>query len=183
MPTIRRKTFAAREDLIERGSELAKEKGFYSEKLMKEIANLESLKNVEQIPEEWRKVCVVAHDITPEWHIKMQAAFQKHTNNAVSKTVNFPNSATTREVEEVYTMAHKMGCKGVTIYRDGSRDFQVLNVKTVKEEKKEKPEEKQEAQPQETADSGKGACPECGAKMIFKEGCATCSSCSYSYCS
>ncbi len=160
---------------------LAKEKGFYSDKLMKDIANLESLKHVEQIPEEWRKVCVVAHDIQPEWHVRMQAAFQKHTDNAVSKTVNFSNKATTREVEEVYTLAHKLGCKGVTIYRDGSRDFQVLNVKTVKEEKKDV----KEPAAQETKEESptKGVCPECSAKMIFKEGCATCSSCSYSYCS
>jgi len=107
---------------------IAKERGFYSEELMKKISQQASIQNMTEIPEDVRKVFVTAHDITPIWHIKMQAAFQKYTNNAVSKTVNFPYQATPEEVKEVYTLAYKLGCKGVTIYRDGSRQEQVLNI-------------------------------------------------------
>jgi ribonucleoside-diphosphate reductase alpha chain len=106
---------------------VAKEDGFYSDELMKEIAEHGGCTGVPTVPEAVQRVFVTAHDITPEWHIRMQAAFQKHTDNAVSKTVNFPHSATQDDVKKVYLMAYKLGCKGVTIYRDGSRDEQVLS--------------------------------------------------------
>ena len=106
---------------------VAKEEGFYSEELMKEIAEHGGCTGVPTVPEDVQRVFVTAHDITPEWHIRMQAAFQKYTDNAVSKTVNFPHSATQDDVKKVYMMAYKLGCKGVTIYRDGSRDEQVLS--------------------------------------------------------
>jgi ribonucleoside-diphosphate reductase alpha chain len=106
---------------------VAKEEGFYSEALMKEIAEHGGCTGVPTVPEDVQRVFVTAHDITPEWHIRMQAAFQKYTDNAVSKTVNFPHSATQEDVKKVYMMAYKSGCKGVTIYRDGSRDEQVLS--------------------------------------------------------
>lgn len=107
---------------------VARALGFYSDDLMEKIAQHGSLRDVESVPEDVRKVFVTAHDITPEWHIRMQAAFQKYTHNAVSKTVNFPNEATRDEVKEVFILAHKLGCKGVTVYRDGSRSEQVLTV-------------------------------------------------------
>jgi len=105
---------------------MAKEHGFYSPELMREIAEHGSIQEMYQIPERIRRLFVVAHDIAPEWHIRMQAAFQKYTDNAVSKTVNFPNSASTEDVARVFKLAYALGCKGVTIYRDGSRDEQVM---------------------------------------------------------
>ncbi|APG27090.1 ribonucleoside-diphosphate reductase, adenosylcobalamin-dependent [Syntrophotalea acetylenivorans] len=107
---------------------IAKERGFYSAELMKDIAEHGTIQDFDQIPADVRRIFVTAHDITPEDHIRMQAAFQKHTDNAVSKTVNFPHDATRDQVAEVYLMAYQQGCKGVTIYRDGSRDMQVLSV-------------------------------------------------------
>ncbi|HWR61022.1 MAG TPA: ribonucleotide reductase N-terminal alpha domain-containing protein [Clostridia bacterium] len=117
--------------------EAAKARGFYSTGLMREIAEHGTIHDMKSIPEDIRRVFVTAHDIEPEWHIKIQSAFQKYTDNAVSKTVNFANSATREDVSEVYMMAYKMGCKGVTIYRDGSREAQVLNIGPVNKEKKE----------------------------------------------
>ncbi len=107
---------------------IAKERGFYSLELMQKIAESGTLHNLDEVPEDIRNLFVTAHDITPEVHIRMQAAFQKYTDNAVSKTVNFAKSATVQDVARVYELAYKLDCKGVTIYRDGSRDQQVLSV-------------------------------------------------------
>lgn len=104
------------------------ERGLYSDALMQKIAAAGTLQQIEEIPEEIRRVFVCSHDISPEYHIRMQAAFQHHTDNAVSKTVNFKHDATMEEVSEVYRLAYQLGCKGVTIYRDGSRESQVLNI-------------------------------------------------------
>ncbi|MDR1523345.1 MAG: vitamin B12-dependent ribonucleotide reductase [Endomicrobium sp.] len=112
---------------------LAKEKGFYSEELMDKIAQKGSIQDFNEIPEDIRKIFVTSHDISPESHVKMQAVFQKFTDNAVSKTVNFPNNATKEDVKKVYILSYKMGCKGVTVYRDGSRETQVLNIANKKE--------------------------------------------------
>jgi ribonucleoside-diphosphate reductase alpha chain len=107
---------------------VAREQNFYSEGLMNEIAQKGSIQHVDGIPAAVKEVFVTAHDVTSEWHIRMQAAFQKHTDNAVSKTVNLPNDATVEDVRKVYDLAHHLGCKGVTIYRDGSKENQVLSV-------------------------------------------------------
>jgi ribonucleoside-diphosphate reductase alpha chain len=107
--------------------EIAKREGFYSEELIREIHERGSVQGMDQIPEDIQRLFVTAHDISPEWHVRMQAAFQAHTDNAVSKTVNFENEATKEDVEEVYMLAYRLGCKGVTIYRDGSRDVQILS--------------------------------------------------------
>ncbi len=107
--------------------QIMKDEGLYSEELVNRIAQVGSLKNFDEIPEHIKRLFACAHDITPEWHVRMQAAFQEFTDNAVSKTVNFPKSATKEDIKKVYSLAHELGCKGVTIYRDGSRQEQVLN--------------------------------------------------------
>ncbi|WP_400207351.1 vitamin B12-dependent ribonucleotide reductase [Candidatus Methanomassiliicoccus intestinalis] len=109
-------------------------RGLYSEALMRRIAKEGSIAHLEEIPEDLRRVFVSSHDISPEDHIRMQAAFQKYTDNAVSKTVNFSHEATIDDVAEVYKLAFRLGCKGVTIYRDGSRDEQVLNLGKVRKD-------------------------------------------------
>ena len=107
---------------------VAREKGFYNPELMDAIARKGSIEDMAEIPEDVRKVFVTAHDVSPEWHIRMQAAFQKYTDNAVSKTVNLPRDATVEDVRKVYDLAYELDCKGVTIYRDGSKENQVLSL-------------------------------------------------------
>ncbi len=107
--------------------QIAKERGFWSKELIEEIAEKGSLQSIDSVPIDVKKAFITAHDISPLDHVRMQAAFQKHIDNAVSKTVNFPHDATPKEVEDVYYLAYGLGCKGVTVYRDGSRDEQVLS--------------------------------------------------------
>jgi ribonucleoside-diphosphate reductase alpha chain len=108
--------------------EIAKDQGFYSEALMKKIAQEGSLQNCDEVPKSIKKLFATAHDIPPEWHIEMQAAFQQYVDNAVSKTVNMPENAGKEVVDKIYRFAYKKNCKGVTIYRDGSKDRQVLTL-------------------------------------------------------
>ncbi len=108
--------------------ELLTESGLLTDDIMRKIANEGTLAHIDEIPEDIKKVFVCAHDISPLSHVKMQAAFQTHTDNAVSKTVNFKTDATRADVSEVYQLAFKLGCKGTTIYRDNSREVQVLNI-------------------------------------------------------
>ena len=107
----------------------ARKNGFYTKDLMDRIAGSGSIQEMSEIPEDLRKIFVTAHDVTPEWHIRMQSAFQKYTDNAVSKTVNLPHDTTYGDVKKVYDLAYELGCKGVTIYRDGSKQNQVLSIK------------------------------------------------------
>ena len=122
--------------------QMAKEREFYSADLMRTIAHEGHLENISEVPADIASLFVTAHNATPEQHIKIQAAFQKSTDNAVSKTVNFPNSATEDDIRKAYMLAHSTGCKGVTIYRDGSRSKQVLTTGTVKPAKKQQPSTK-----------------------------------------
>jgi ribonucleoside-diphosphate reductase alpha chain len=108
--------------------EIAKARGFYSQELMEKIAEKSSIREIAEIPEDIKRVFVTAHDISPEWHVRMQAAFQKYVHNATSKTINFSHEASVEDVRKSYLLAYKLGCKGITIYRDKSREEQVLNV-------------------------------------------------------
>ncbi|RMH21882.1 MAG: vitamin B12-dependent ribonucleotide reductase [Gemmatimonadetes bacterium] len=104
----------------------AKAEGWYSDELMERIAT-EGHIHFDEVPEDVQRVFKTAHDITPEWHVRMQAAFQEHVDSAISKTTNFPNEATEADVRAIYELAYDLGCKGVTVYRDGSRPMQVLS--------------------------------------------------------
>lgn len=123
-------------------AEVARREGFASETLFERILETGSVRDIEEVPERWRRVFVTSHDIAPEWHIRMQAAFQEYTDNSVSKTVNFPSDATREDVRKAFWLAYKLGCKGVTIYRDRSRDRQVLQkgVSAEARDRKEAPE-------------------------------------------
>lgn len=166
----------------------------YSEELMKKIAIDGSIAHINNIPENVKKIFVTAHDVTPYWHVKMQAAFQLHTDNAVSKTVNFVESATRNNIKETYILAYKSHLKGITVYRNNSRTFQPMNLK--KEEKKSEEIIKEKIKtPEKTIQTEKNEeynpsgevktiiCPECGNKIEMAEGCYICLNCGYSGCS
>jgi ribonucleoside-diphosphate reductase alpha chain len=104
---------------------VAKSEGWYSAELIEKIAKQGHI-HFDEVPEKWQKVFVTAHDITPEWHVRMQAAFQENCDSAISKTTNFPHTASREDVRAIYELAYDLKCKGVTVYRDGSRDNQVL---------------------------------------------------------
>ncbi len=145
---------------------IAKERGFWSRDLIEQIAEKGSLEEFDEIPEDIRKIFVTAHDISPLDHIRMQAAFQKHVDNAVSKTVNFSYDATPKDVEEVYLLAYSLGCKGVTVYRDGSREEQVLSTgQTGAERRAHSSEERQKIVPRKRPEVIKGT------TRLMKTGC------------
>ncbi len=139
----------------------AKEEEFYSLDLMRRIAQGGSVQRIADIPDAIKRVFVTGMDISPESHVRMQAAFQKYVDGAISKTINFPSSATIDDVENAYLQAYKLGCKGITIYRDQSMSDQVVTIGD-------------EHQPD--------LCPECDTQLIDKEGCGTCESCGYTSC-
>ena len=107
---------------------IAKDEGFYSTELMMSIVKMGSIQNIPDIPEDTRRLFVTAHDIDPQWHVRMQAAFQKHVDNAVSKTVNLPHDASINDVKKVFLLAHQLKCKGITVYRYASKKKQVLYI-------------------------------------------------------
>ncbi len=182
--------------------QIIKERGLNDPELLREIARVGTAQPFEkEIPRDIRRVFVTSQDIAPEWHIRMQAAFQKYVDSAISKTINFPSSATMQDVERGYLLAHKLKCKGVTVYRDGSRDAQVLNIGKVNKKGERKsviaaprvspygatPAKKPacETKHKSKAELKKeGKCPECDSKSVdLGEGCITCHACGYSACS
>jgi len=132
------------------------QKGIYSDELMENILSQSSIQNIKKIPEDIRRVFITAHDISPEWHVRMQGAFQKYTDNAVSKTVNFPHHTTPDDIERAYKLAYDLGCKGITVYRDGSRKFQIIK----HSEKKSK--QQLEKKPMVVESGYAGGCDTCG---------------------
>ncbi len=132
---------------------VARREGFYSDDLIAQIIEKGGVRSIESVPKKYRDIFVTSHEIAPEWHIRHQAAFQKYTDNAVSKTVNFPHHATPEDVAKVYFLAYELGCKGVTIYRDGSKEWQVLNVGIPKDSSTSEPLEREGGGP---ASSGPG---------------------------
>ncbi|MCX8123377.1 MAG: vitamin B12-dependent ribonucleotide reductase [Spirochaetes bacterium] len=130
-----------------------KQKGIYSDKLMQKVAKTGSIAHIEELPDDVKALFVTAHDIAPHWHVRIQAAFQEFVDNAVSKTVNFPNSATVNDIATVYKLAYQLGCKGITVYRDGSRESQVLQVQ--RDEKEKRPVVKIQPRPRKEVTWGK----------------------------
>lgn len=168
--------------------------GLYSEAMMSQIAQDGTIAHVDGVSDEVKQIFATAHDVSPYWHVKMQAAFQLHTDNAVSKTVNFVESATREDIQEAYILAYKNNLKGITVYRNNSRQFQPMNLEAKKTEKtvemkpvESKPivEEKSESA-EDYAPTGEiktVKCPECGTEIQMAEGCFICLNCGYSGCS
>ena len=126
-----------------------------------------SVQDVLEVPSAIRRLFVTAHDIDPVWHVRMQAAFQRHVDSAVSKTVNLRHQASKEDIAKIYLLAHELGCKGITVFRDGSKGEQVLSLGTA----------------ESLSPLGAEACPECGGPMEHGSACVTCTVCGYTFCS
>ena len=155
--------------------------GLYSESLMSKIASEGTIAHVDNISDEIKNIFVAAHDISPYWHVKMQAAFQLHTDNAVSKTVNFVEEATQEDIKETYILAYKNNLKGITVYRNNSRQFQPMNLENKEAKSTNSTQASEDYNP--TGDVKIVKCPECGTEIQMAEGCFICPNCGYSGCS
>ncbi|MBI4836375.1 MAG: adenosylcobalamin-dependent ribonucleoside-diphosphate reductase [Candidatus Abawacabacteria bacterium] len=171
-----------------------KDRGIYSQELMKKIAEHGTIQDLAEIPEDIKRVFVTAMDISAEDHIRMQAAFQKHIDNSISKTINFANSASKEDVMKGYLLAWELGCKGCTVYRSGSRELEILSVSSKKQNKETESKEindekmninlevKKIATLSKAELMKEGICPDCGGKLVKEEGCAKCHNCAFSVC-
>ena len=168
------------------------ENGLYSEALMSQIASEGTIAHVAGVSDEVKQIFATAHDVSPYWHVKMQAAFQLHTDNAVSKTVNFEEHATREDIEEAYILAYENNLKGITVYRNNSRQFQPMNLDSKKSEAQVEAEksmktvevvEEVEEEYNPTGEIKTVKCPECGNEIQMAEGCFICLKCGYSGCS
>lgn len=168
-------------DFLEVNEDLVKDikyvNGLYSEELMEQIAERGSISRLRRIPKDIRDVYVTSMDIRPEVHVKMLAAFQKYTDNAVSKTINLPSSAGVNDVVKIFMLAVSLGCKGITVYRDGSKNEQVLSVGGGK-----KIQTTSGMDGAVEDDVARGKCPQCGGKLAMEEGCKKCYGCGFSVC-
>jgi len=164
----------------------AEKHGFYTDAIMRQISEDGTIAHVEGIDEKSKNIFATAHDVSPYWHVKMQAAFQLHTDNAVSKTVNFVESATRKDIEDTYVLAYENNLKGITVYRNNCRQFQPMNLTKKKEEPKVEEQAKTEESSVEeynpTGEIKTVTCPECGNKIQMAEGCFICPNCGYSGC-
>lgn len=157
----------------------AKEHGFYSDSLMKQILKDGTIMHNDDVPKDAKAIFVTAHDISPYWHVKMQSAFQLHTDNAVSKTVNFEENATLNDIEDAYILAYNENLKGITVYRNNSRLTQPMNL-----EKKDTPKIEEFISNENQVDKeDERKCPECGSTINMAEGCFVCPNCGFSGCS
>ncbi len=160
--------------------------GDMKKKIITQIEQTGSLKNINELPEEMRKVFVTTHEIAPEFHVKIQAVWQKYFDNAVSKTINFPARAAVEDVKKAYLMAWKLGCKGITIYRDGSKSDQVLSIKTQIANRKSQNYNSNLKTNNLNSKiynlKSSTICPECQGKLESESGCLHCLSCGWSAC-
>ena len=161
----------------------ARAHGFYTDQLMDRIAEQGSLDDIPEVPEHAKRLFVTTHEIAPEWHVRMQAAFQKHIDAAVSKTINFPGAASVEDVSNAYLLAYELDCKGITIYRDGSREKQVLSTRS--SDYKAPPPLAQASKPemQQRVNQllANNICPDCSLTLQRNGGCVYCS-CGFSVC-
>jgi ribonucleoside-diphosphate reductase alpha chain len=161
----------------------ARKHGFYSDSLIKRVAETGTVRDIAEVPDEARNVFVTTHEIAPEWHVRMQAAFQRSIDAAVSKTINFPAEASVDDVRRAYVLAHELGCKGITVYRDGSREKQVLSteLEDMTEPLTLASAGQVEMQRPENQLLARNICPECGETLRQNGGCLYCT-CGYSVC-
>jgi len=172
---------------------IAKKRRFYSDVLAREIVENGSVQSLDKVPDDVKALFRTSHDIAPIWHVRIQAAFQKYTDNAVSKTVNLPAQATHKDIRDIYLAAYEQACKGVTIYRYGSRDQQVLQIGSLQKESariapRPRPQRTSGITERIQTGCGKryvlmGICPECSGVISHEEGCLNCHSCGYTKCS